>query len=305
MSRIKTLLYILSLLLVVSCGGADKDNSMLWGETSYYDDFLFKKYEPVRMSRTISYEFNDDAKRLAKDVTLGIFTKSEDGKYTLVKEDITLYKNGVKCSGNTFIISPKHDDDELSLSIEFTPKAREGMHKWYLKIIDNGELDRINEHSTSDNTLPLLLEWRAEKDVRMNPLLLGCIIALIALVAIILIWLLLIKPQMYDSFKVRTMYITCNGSMIPVRFNGAKRVVCTAKDNKQSFINQFFEGKTIYITNPYFAPGDVLITPKGRDGVRVKVTKDYTIFPNVVTSKVPSEIKYTNDPTKTAELKIQ
>ncbi|MFI3302574.1 MAG: hypothetical protein SNH35_03060 [Rikenellaceae bacterium] len=304
MSKIKTLLYILSLLIAVSCGSA-KDSSMLWGETTYYEDFLFKKYKPVRMSRTISYEFNDDAKRLAKDVKLGIYAKTEDGKFIPVKEDIRLYKNGEECSGNAFVLSPKHDDDELELGIEFTPTARKGMHKWYLKIVDNGSLDRINEYSTSEDMLPLLLEWRAEKDVATNPLLLGCIIVLVALVALILIWLLIIKPQMYDSFKVRTLYVTCEGAMIPARLIGAKRVICTSKRCSQSFINQFFEGKSVYVISQYFALGDVLVTPKGRDGARVKGTKDYAIFPNVVTTREPITMKYTSDSSKTAEFKIQ
>ena len=60
MSKIK--LYLFALVIacaLVSCN-KKSDTFMLWGVTEYYSDFMFCDYEPVKMTRTLCFEVNDE-----------------------------------------------------------------------------------------------------------------------------------------------------------------------------------------------------------------------------------------------------
>ena len=158
MLKIKSYIYwIITALILVSCE-KEIDTSMLWGKTDYYTDFMFYEYEPVRMTKTICFDANEDSKGHVGNVKLSIFKMNNDSSFIPVKEEIVLYKNGELCPENILLVSPQ--DKEIELGIEFTPKAKEGTHKWFLKVLDNGGFDRINEYSTEDDALPLLLEWK-------------------------------------------------------------------------------------------------------------------------------------------------
>lgn len=303
MSKIKYFLYLIVALLLASCEST-KDNSMLWGETRYYSDFITKKYEPVRMSRTIHFDFNEDARLYGKDVTLALVRRDENGKHLAV-DDVILYMNGEACSGNQFSVSPKEREQDIEFSIEFTKESKEAMHKWFLKVVDNGGFDRINNISIQEQELPLLLEWKARKNDVMNPHLQILLAIIAVLLTIMILWMVLIKPQLYSGFGMPLLYIESDGMMLSKRIKGAKRVVCTNRNKKQGIINQFFEGKTLYIQNDFFAKGDVTITPKSRDSVRVGFSMEYSMFPNVVTIMEPSTITHFDDDKKSATIKIQ
>ena len=59
--------------ILVSCGEKEMDASMLWGKTDYYADFLFKDYEPVKMTKTICFETNEDANGRVGNVKFGLY----------------------------------------------------------------------------------------------------------------------------------------------------------------------------------------------------------------------------------------
>ena len=276
---------------------------MLWGETEYYKDFLLKKYEPVVMTKTLCFEFNEDAATRVKNTKFGIYEKDEQGMFHPVKGDIVVYKNGSVCAGSEFTISPK--DKEVQLGIEFTPEAREGVHKWFLKVLDNGGLDRINEFSMEEEMLPLLLEWKAEKVEKMNPLRFGIDIFLLIVLVVLLIWLLFVKPQLYPTFKVKRLYILCDGKQIPVSLSGAREVVCSNRTCSQGIINRWMTGKVVYIKDHFWQPGDVVILPKDRHSIKVRLTAKYHMMPNIVTNRQPVEIRHTALKTNVVIFKIQ
>ena len=167
MSKIsRFMLLIIFTGIIFSCK-EEVDTSILWGKTDYYTDFLFKDYEPVKMTKTICFETNEDADGRVGNVKFGLYKKTEEESYIPVKDEIRLYKNDVLCENNVLLITPQ--DKEVQLGIEFTPNAEEGVHKWFLKVMDNGGFDRINEYATDENSLPLLLEWKAEKNDIINP----------------------------------------------------------------------------------------------------------------------------------------
>ena len=93
--------------IFVSCGEKEMDTSMLWGETDYYTDFLFKDYEPVKMTKTICFETNEDANGRVGNVKFGLYKKTEEESYIPVKDEIRLYKNNVLCEDNVLLITPQ------------------------------------------------------------------------------------------------------------------------------------------------------------------------------------------------------
>ena len=258
-----------------SCNKNEVDNSMLWGKTDYYTDFLFHDYEPVKMTKTICFETNEDANGRVGNVKFGLYKKVEDDSCILVKDEVRLYKNNVLCENNTLLITPQ--DKEVVLGIEFTPKAEEGIHKWFLKVLDNGGFDRINEYAMNEETLPLLLEWKAEKNDICNPLKLGLNIFLLILLGLLLVWFLIMKPILYPTFKIGNIKFTNDTYFSTKRIYGARKLVVTNSSKKQSTINKLFTGKIVFEKNDLWLD-EWEINPKGKGG-KLVTNRKYTITP--------------------------
>ena len=285
--------YYIALIFVInmltSCE-REVDSSMLWGKTDYYTDFLFVNYEPVKMTKTICFEANDDAIGNVGNVKMGLFKQKEDGAYAPIKDEIIIYKNDEVCINNEIIITPQ--DKEIQLGIEFTPKADEGIHKWFLKVLDNGGFDRINEYAVEDDALPLLLEWKAEKNVIINPLKLGLNTFLAIIAIALIIWMFILKPQAYPTFKLKKLYILYDGRQVPVRLSRVHKIVCTSHSKSQGIFSKWFMGDVIYVKDNYWIPGDVVIMPKDKKSVKVRFSTQYTMIPNIVTNKQPVEMQH-------------
>lgn len=269
MWKIKYLL----LLLLTACSN-DKDTSTFWGKTDYFSDFLFYKYEPVRMSKKILLDFNEDALEL-KDIQFGLYEKNQDGEYKSVKNTVRLYKNDSLCKSNILMING--NENEFILGIEFTPEAREGIHKWFLKTLNSGGLDRINEYDFSDDPLPLLLEWRAENNKITNPLKLILNWILVIIAVLILIWIFVIRTQLYPTFKPVKLYLTYPQVQQPVNLRGNYKIICTNKRKNQSLLNRIFVGRIEYVVNDFWDK-EVEITPRDKKSIKIRpLNKEYQV----------------------------
>lgn len=275
MLKIKSYIYwIITALVLVSCE-KEIDTSMLWGRTDYYTDFMFYKYEPVRMTKIICFDANEDSEGRVGNVKFSLFKMSNDSTYVPVKEEILLYKNDTLCCDNILERTPQ--DKEVKLGIEFTPTAKEGTHKWFLKVLDNGGFDRINDYSTEDGALPLLLEWKAEKNDISNPLAMGLGWLLAILMGALLVWLFVLKPMMYPTFKVGNIQIISGSYYSTKKINKARKLVVTSSAKRQSFVNKFFTGKIIYERNEMWKD-EWELHPKGK-GARLVGNRKYSINP--------------------------
>ena len=108
MLRDKLLFILIFPLCFLSCGKKSESLSkVIWGETDYYNDFLFIKYNPVIMTQKLEFDFNEDAQRLLnRDIEIEIVEKNERDKFVSA-QNIKLYKNGLLCNGNVLKINPK------------------------------------------------------------------------------------------------------------------------------------------------------------------------------------------------------
>ena len=237
-------LFLMILLSAVLIGGCKKEESgaYKWGEASYYKKFLWSKSDPVVMKHTLEFEFNEYANEDVKSVKFGLYEKNDAGEFVPVSDDIILYKNGEVCDGTTFFVTP--EDKTVELGIEFTPEAENGCHVWYLKVLDAGGLDCIDDQRiTEEDQTPLLLEWEANYDKQANPLKVGCIIALITIVTALAVWILVLRFMLFPRFRVRRLIV--DGKHIPVK--GFIKVIFTSKNKKQPAIAALFTGKIKYV----------------------------------------------------------
>ena len=257
--------------ILVSCGEKEMDASMLWGKTDYYADFLFKDYEPVKMTKTICFETNEDANGRVGNVKFGLYKKTEDESYIPVKDEIRLYKNDVLCENNILLITP--EDHEVQLGIEFTPEAEEGVHKWFLKVLDNGGFDRINEYATEEDSLPLLLEWKAEKNEVMNPLKRNIIGASVTIIVLAILWYFISRFIIWRSVPFSKIYITYpNQDYHTIRMNGKYQLVCSNnKHAKDSILSVIFKGNKQYEYNEFWS--HPIIIERGRNAKSIRISK--------------------------------
>jgi len=274
-------LFLMILLSAVLIGGCKKEESgaYKWGEASYYKKFLWSKSDPVVMKHTLEFEFNEYANEDVKSVKFGLYEKNDAGEFVPVSDGIILYKNGEVCDGTTFFVTP--EDKAVELGIEFTPEAENGCHVWYLKVLDAGGLDCIDDQRiTEEDQTPLLLEWEANYDKQANPLKVGCIIALITIVTALAVWILVLRFMLFPRFRVRRLIV--DDKHIPVK--GFIKVVFTAKNKKQSAIAALFTGKIKYVMDDFWSKGDIQVEPA--NNVRIEGNRC-----NGIRITIPTELR--------------
>ncbi len=250
------LLAITSLLPLSSCKESES-NSVFWGETKYYKDFLWKKYEPVRMEKTLEIEFNEDAKNFAnlwsERIEFNVVNITNNKPF----EHIKLYKNDELCNNNVLVITP--EDEEVQVAIEFLESAPEGNHILTLVERGNSGLDRI-EIEMGDGVVI------TKKDIT-NPLALTSSISGSAILIILIVLAVILRLA---SPKIKhTLTVIEPIAQNIVRRNEARRVVLTSdRKQKQGLISKIFKGKTKYVYNDIWT-STVVLTYANR-GIRVE-----------------------------------
>lgn len=300
--RMILLAVLCPLMLMVSCGKKTDENAPTrWGKTNYYDKFLWKKHVPDTLYRTIEFDFNQDAKNYMEGpLRLGLFKKTDSGKMLPVTEnEMEVFVGGQKCQGNIIDVQP--GTDQLKVGIVFNPAAENKVHHWFFKPVDDAGLERINDMDpdtyNADNAS--LLDIEAEKNKVMNPLEEGTLFTLAFLVAALLVWMFVLKPIFFPTFRVGKVQLSD-----PVPYNSLKRVrgyrkmILTNKKVKQGFFDKAFAGKILYETNQLWT-SDVVIEPKDRKSVRLRVPKDSMADARVLKTNQEYTIQNMTSGTKT------
>ena len=261
---------VVAIILFAACSSKEENNTVLWGTCTSYDDFLWCKYVPDTLTHTLGFDFNTDAKNyMNQPLQLALFEKDNNGKMQRVDDDIAeLYVNGERAAGN--IIKVQTTDTELKVGVVFNRTAADRVHYWSLRPVDDGGLDRINDREPSAYNDDAIMQIRAKKDSRMNPLGEGLMFAGIILVGLLVLWLLMIKPMMFPTFRVSRITLTGPEpylSMIPVK--RCRRLVLTSKKQKQGFFSRIFTGEIKYHINPLWT-ADVVFEPKDKKSIRIR-----------------------------------
>lgn len=260
--------------LATSCQ-KETESSILWGKTNTYDKFLWKKHVPDTLKQTLCFEFNEDAQQFMEDeLKLGIFKKNGNNQLVQVREsEMELFANGKKVEGN--IISVTSSCSELEVGIVFNDDAEDKVHYWYVKPIDNGGLERINEKSTDEmSSQDAIMEIKAQKNHVMNPLAEGLLFFIIVLVSALILWLIILKPIFFPVFKVKKLELIGPDPYInAIQIKRYRKLVLTSKNIHQSWLNQLFTGRIKYSINPLWT-SDVEFVPKDKRSIRIRPDKN-------------------------------
>jgi hypothetical protein len=164
-SKIKfVILFSLVCLFAVGCNKENKLPSTSWGRSKVYNDFLWKKHVPDTLTKTICFDFNEDSRNhMREPLVLGIFKKNASGRYVQVMEnEMLLFVDKQQIDGNTITVPPT--TEKLTVGVVFTKDAEEKVHYWYIKVLEDGGLDRINdtEPSQFNDANTALMEVTAE-----------------------------------------------------------------------------------------------------------------------------------------------
>ena len=292
MNKISSIiLFLVGAFITCSCGGHEEIPGEIWGHTEFYKDHVFKKYEPIVMSRTLQVELNNDAARFFNDedafIEMGL---SSDPDRFVAPDNIKVYFNNESCEDFTFKIYPKEQickgEQELDkdvyfasgeLGIEFLDDATEGEHKYYilyldcngkniLKLKDADDNDWISvskKDLTHDYAGAISKGVYATKEVIANPAAVAVRWTLIGVVSFVLFWLFLSRCVIWTSAfsKIELDYNDGYGATY-ARTAGCYEIVCTNDPRKKDGVfERIIKGKRAYVRNEFWT--DPITIKKG------------------------------------------
>lgn len=240
------------------------------GTSDCYDKFLFYDEKlPDTLSVDLQTEYNSEA--LKDNSNVGFKVSCE----TLKDKEYIIYYNGLACENKSFIIKT-NQQAESKLSIVFNSGTPFGKHYFILTPINPINLEKINDEFISDYSLSI----RAKHDNSINPLKKLLIGIVILLCALLIIWLLIIKPSLYPKIKAGALQIS-SPYFSRIRINGATKVVITNKAQTQSFVNKVLFGKVMYECNQEW-PDEWELYPS-KKSVRCILKGKYLVTPYTTT----------------------
>ncbi len=248
---------VTSLLLLTSCV---KEGPVVWGATETYDSFLGYTYDTVRMTRTLLFDFNEDAKKTAADPLVFEVKEKKNGEYKAV-DYIRMWKNEELCPDNRLVVTTA--DSEVNVTLTFKDNAAENKegYQFYLVNVDKGGFDVV------DNELELTGFTVTKKHV-FNPLALGLLAAALVIAAILLVWILVVHLIVYTGTSFSRVTITYGDIDRVIRMGHAHKLVCTNTPIRRSWIKTLFGGAVRVEVNEFWER-PVTITSGNRNRIRL------------------------------------
>ena len=236
-------------------------------ETKSFDDFLWKKHDPVSINATIDTKF-DECEGISGPLVLRL---CDDDARPIGTDIARLYVNGNESSDNTITIDPKNSSEGTDISIVLSEDVirRDRTFTWNLQIVNNPGLVKVNERTPGSDPwiAGTTVNWNHNHVV--NPLRVGVDTGLIIL-AIALALVIAVCQARIRRFKVTTIDIDDmadrkDSIMISSPRKYAKIVLTPTPGKKQNPIAPIFVGKVKYeYVEGAKWTSDVILVPKGR-----------------------------------------
>ena len=266
--------------ILTSCQSSEeqelKSKQEFWGEVNYFDDFLWSKYESEILTKTICIDLNKEALKSINEIEFGVYELNPEGQYVSVSTDnVQFYINGEKCDNNEFEVKTE-EHTEIDLGVELDDNAQEGTLTYFLKILeDDIVLDRVNDLIVDrGEMIPAAFELKVQKNDNVNSLKAGTVSLSTILLIAFLVWIIVLRQIFYSKFKI--IRITFDGQdfnedvYFTVIAKGAYKIVFSNKMHKQNIFSKIFTGKVQYVSNPFFADGEMEAIPAPNKSVRFR-----------------------------------
>lgn len=239
---------------------AGGENEIDLGSSSWYGPFLWSPASsPAQIETDLAPQFVNLS---GQPVSLSLILQPADGS----TRDFRLYYNGKEIPADaSFTVTP---DTDSHLKIVFDPDATTGKRYFTLLPIDSHGIDIINGQPTDDFEG---LTLRTSYTTVWNPLKTTLTWAAIILLALLLIWLFILRRRVFPLIKVAAIEFTGPDSyFLKKRIKGARKVVLTSHQRKQGLISRLFTGPVLYVKAEHFSP-EIEITPLGsRKKIRMR-----------------------------------
>lgn len=299
--------YLFLLLCGVTFTACDFENNTNVGTTKSYAPFLGKTFNWDETTLPEQHlQFSLGKIPFTKPIRLGLYYQStQDGSWTIpVGKELLIFKNGKQLSQNEFTIEP--NETAADIAFRFQEGAKDKKYKIGVRLLNAGDLDILNGTPTQElikQKQPISnVSWTIKHKIVMNPLKEGLLFGFSGIVAILFIWILFLRPIIFERFKVRK--VRCeypNGEKI-IPLKGNLKVVLTAKKQQQGFFEKLFVGKTIYVRDEFWEDADITIAPRNKKSIRFnKVPDSYSITDTVLVMGEGESVTITNGRKQKAE----
>lgn len=256
-------------LAVSSCSEDSKVESVALGEVQYYDSFLWSDADTSYLEKTVVLEFNKDAINQKSGVDIAF---TDNNQRPISTSELEIIYDGKRAKNNTIRITPKSSSEEEAVSIKFRfpPKAKDGKHQGYMVAKPLG-IAAVNNIEVQSDTQ--IMQWTIYFNHAMNPLKKGLLIALAVIVAGIIIARLILHRKTFGGTAKKSINVTGpTGRIIygpkTTRLGGYSEVRFCNKAEKQSFVNAFFYGKTLFVVSSAFT-SPLRLTPGRKKEIKI------------------------------------
>lgn len=258
---------IIALVAIMACSCKDKNNTTDLGTVEYYPSFLWVDDSVSPIKKTVNFDFSQDAKN-DKQCFAELQFVDNDGE-PISTDVMQVFIDGKQIDDNKFMVASGVEAKELEFV--FTPEAESGKYQFYMKLV-NHNLDRIDDTMLSSGDTAEVLQLTLKYDKSMNPLAKVLMWIMIVILALIVIWIVMIKPVKYPAIKAKSLMITGDGMYINERIKGCRMVVISGRKRRQGVLSRIFTGKIIYVENNKFT-ADIRIEKASKKGVRFYLPK--------------------------------
>ncbi|MBR1808804.1 MAG: hypothetical protein IJ776_05415 [Paludibacteraceae bacterium] len=265
-----------------------KPQNPLLTDTIYFD------YENLDAGSPVVFEIVSQDGTLMNNADLCVLSESETGIDT------------VWCKDNCFTIVPPQES--VVIGLRFKDEERSDNYGWTLRVKEKGDIERMvfpeGNVSTSDDPNPAVLTFKAQLDKHLNTPRTVTDVVLTLVVVGFLLWILLLRYLFFDRFKTKRLIIEDKDSEHRVEIRGALSLCLTANRQKQSVWERIFVGKRLFYVNDFFEDGDILVTPRNRNTVRLKAPDGYNMSQYTISKNEEVPLKVYNIKNEEVELQI-
>lgn len=241
----------------------------------WYDSFLWSAAAPdQKVEWDLAAEFNNQLRTSALHLK---FNKAEGED-----DDFKAWFNGRPiANGQTITLRP---DEPAVLQVQFNHDAMTGNRYFTLTPAKIDDLDFINDQPADQYQGTSL---RTKYEVGWNPLKTLLFWLGIILLALLALWLIVLKRMFFPPIKMSKVTITGPGSYYSSKkIKGARMVILTSKRKSQNILSRIFTGEIKYIKADQFTPELSIVAAGGKKKVRVrseaKSQNPWEIYPTVI-----------------------
>lgn len=294
MKRMKVYQFVFLLFASIFLFSCDKDDSnekalegIDFGESVYFEPFLWVKSDTIILSKEMKFEFSDYAVEEGASLKLQ-FVDENNSK--LDTKNVSVYLNDKLVSNGVILIKATANNITKKIGLKFLPAIKGGDYDGYLTVIAH-DFDRIENFDVSSLAKDSRIKmWTAHYEKDYNPLALGLFWFLIAIITGLVIWFLFIRNAMYPKFKTGKIQVLSpyfGGIQLG---RGIRLVILSKAAQKQSMMNKFFTGKIQYEVNSIYEM-DLLLRPGRGNKIKIKLPIGSKITPPVVNLEKYSKYK--------------